>query len=69
MRPDNDPWPGDPASLVHVWSTRHRNRAVRNGLQRASFALVAGAIHGEQVQVENPDRDALMRWMDVALSS
>ena len=33
------------AGLVHVWSTRHRNRAVPNGLQRyivrASHALTA----------------------------
>jgi hypothetical protein len=34
--------------LVHVWSTRDRNRAARNGLQRYIVAQVACAILGKQ---------------------
>jgi hypothetical protein len=43
--------------LVHVWSTRHRNRAVRNGLQRYVVSQVASAIQGKQAPGQNPDKD------------
>ena len=51
--PGTRPEPG----LVHVWSTRHRNRAVRNGLQRYIVSQVASAIQGEQAPGQNPDKD------------
>jgi hypothetical protein len=60
------PLPPRAACLVHVWSTRHRSRAVRNGLQwspavsgGASVAQVAGLFLGEQAVGQNPDKDAL----------
>jgi hypothetical protein len=43
--------------LVHVWSTCHRNRAVRAASSGASFEQVAGAILGKQARVQNPDKD------------
>jgi hypothetical protein len=43
--------------LVHVWSTSHRTRAVRNGLQRYVVAQVADAILGRQAPGQNPDKD------------
>jgi hypothetical protein len=46
--------------LVHVWSTRHRNRAVRNGRQRCIVAQVADVILGKQAPVQNPDKDGLL---------
>jgi hypothetical protein len=39
------------------WSTRHRSRAVRNGLQRCIVAQVAAAILGKQAPGQNPDKD------------
>ena len=46
---------------VHVWSTPHRNRAVRNGLQRYLLVQVADAILGKQAQVQNPDKDEFIQ--------
>ena len=45
------------AVVVHIWSTRHRNQAVRNGHQRCIFTQVAGAILRKQSRVQNPDKD------------
>jgi hypothetical protein len=45
------------ACLVHVWSTIHRNRAVRSGLQRYLLVQVAGGILRIQGRVQNPDKD------------
>jgi hypothetical protein len=39
-------------SVIHVWSTRHRTRAVRNGLQRCIVAQVAAAILRKQAAVQ-----------------
>ena len=47
------------ARLVHVWSTRHRNRAVRNGLQRCIIAQVAAAILRKQAPEKSPDKDEI----------
>ena len=46
--------------MVHVWSTRHRNRAVRNGRQRCIVAQVADVILGKQARAQNPDKDGLL---------
>jgi hypothetical protein len=43
--------------LVHVWSTCHRNRAVRSGLQRCLLVQVAGAILRRQGRVQSADKD------------
>ena len=43
--------------MVHVWSTRHQNRAVSNGLQRCIIRQVANAILRKPARVENPDKD------------
>ena len=54
-------------ALVHVWSTRQRNRAVRSGLQPCIIAQVADAILAKQARVENPDKDAVPRGAIVRL--
>jgi len=41
-------------ALVHVWSTCHRSRAVRSGLQRYVVPQVADAILGEQAWGAEP---------------
>jgi hypothetical protein len=55
------------ACLVHVWSTRHRSRAVRNGLQRSPAVG-----HSRRLQARScgnrPGRRTLIR-MSYALST
>jgi hypothetical protein len=49
--------PPSAPGLVHVWSTRHRNGAVRNGLLRYIVAQVADAILRKRARMQNPDKD------------
>src|SRR4029453_9515742 len=53
--------PRERVRLVHVWSTRHRNPAVHNGLQRSPAVdrspRSQGAILGKQDRGQNPDKD------------
>jgi hypothetical protein len=46
-----------PSGLVHVWPTRHRIRAVRNGLQRYVIRAGRTCDPGNQARVEIPDKD------------
>jgi len=66
-RPDGDREPGPGPGLVHVWSTRHQNRAVRNGSSGASLAQVTGSILGQQARVQNPDKDGVTAVIGLAL--
>jgi hypothetical protein len=48
--------------LVHVWSTCHRSRAVRNGLQRYVTGAGRRCDPGEQARAENPDKDEVPKF-------
>jgi hypothetical protein len=51
------PLPTHRMLLVHVWSTRQRFRAVRNGLQRCILVQVAGGILRMRGRVQSADKD------------
>ena len=56
-------WVGPPSAargLVHVWSTSHRNRAVRSGLQRYIVRSGDRRDPGETDPVQNPDKDEVV---------